>query len=273
MTTIRSLAASHPIGAAVGLLLIALLFRAIDLFLLRLDERWGEIILSKILGTALVLVYAGAVLGGLRAIGMHSERLSRSLSIGAVTMAALFVVAYGAQLAALALRRRSASLVLAAIDPKTGLTGGALFAAFLVVGNIVNAIMEEGLFRGVMLPVFGSRLPFWPANLAQAALFVSWHLVWPVKHLLSGQTSPRGARGEAASLMGATFIAGLAFGYMFHATNSLWTPVMAHAINNTVYNFLHVRTVAGLDRDLLPAQVVGTVGLVPLMLLVRILAR
>lgn len=45
----------HPIVTGLVLLLIALGFRIMDIFIFRLDERLGEIILSKSLGFALVL--------------------------------------------------------------------------------------------------------------------------------------------------------------------------------------------------------------------------
>jgi hypothetical protein len=39
-----------------------------------------------------------------------------------------------------------ASLVLSAVDPKTGMSGGMLFAVWLLVANLVNSAMEDGLF-------------------------------------------------------------------------------------------------------------------------------
>jgi membrane protease YdiL (CAAX protease family) len=60
---------------------------------------------------------------------------------------------------------------------------------------------------------------------------------------------------------------------LYHATNSLWTPVVAHFINNSVYNFIHLETAGGLDKGLFPVQMIATLGLLPLMLLVALLAR
>ena len=54
---IHSLATRWPIFVSLALLAIALLFRLIDIFVLRLDERLGEIILSKVLGFALVVLW------------------------------------------------------------------------------------------------------------------------------------------------------------------------------------------------------------------------
>ncbi len=46
----RSRSMGQPVATALGLLLVALLFRLPDIFIYRLDERWGEIILSKAAG-------------------------------------------------------------------------------------------------------------------------------------------------------------------------------------------------------------------------------
>ena len=67
--------------------------------------------------------------------------------------------------------RVKASLVLSAIDPKTGLSGGLLFGLWLIFSNLFNLGMEEGLFRGVMLRHFLVRYSKWGAIFLQAILF------------------------------------------------------------------------------------------------------
>ncbi|HWI61342.1 MAG TPA: CPBP family intramembrane glutamic endopeptidase [Symbiobacteriaceae bacterium] len=231
-----------------ALLAAALLLRIIDIFVLRLDERWGEIILSKSLGFALLLFFARGDLA------FHARSLGRSLAVALMAFVPIYLMAYGLQFAVLAKAGKQPALVLAAIDPKTGLAGGLLFAAWLLLGNVINSCMEEGLFRGVLL----SRFTFPWANLAQAALFALWHLVWPLKDLLSGRS---GVLGEAAGLLAATFIAGLVYGVLYLRTGNLWAPWLAHTINNTVLNFIHIRTAAGLDADVGARNVALVAGL------------
>ena len=105
LITLQKLSLENPILVGLGLLLIALAFRLLDIFALRLDERLGEIILSKSLGFILVV----------------------------------------------------------------------LFALWLLMGNIINSFMEEGLFRGVMIRLFGRALSLSQANWLQSFLFASWH--------------------------------------------------------------------------------------------------
>jgi uncharacterized protein len=81
----------------------------------------------------------------------------------------------------------SSSLQFAAIDPKAGVSGGFMFATFLVLRNFVNSFMEEGLFRGVMIPLFRTRLSSWQAIWLQAVLFGAWHLPWAMKWYQTGR--------------------------------------------------------------------------------------
>jgi len=125
--------------------------------------------------------------------------------------------------------------------------------------------MEEGLFRGVMLPHFMDSVSFRWANVLQAALFGLWHAVWPVKSLVTGDLTVEAAAMEAVGLVLTTAAAGLVFGYLFFRTGSLWAPWLAHTIHNSAFNLVHIRTVAGLDAEigvLLPVLVVGYVLLV-----------
>src|SRR5512142_2887136 len=97
-TPIRSLATRWPIMVSLALLAIALLFRLIDIFVLRLDERLGEIILSKSLGFAMVLLFLWMAGKKLRDIGLHSSGLAPSLFIGASIALLALVVGYAIEL-------------------------------------------------------------------------------------------------------------------------------------------------------------------------------
>jgi membrane protease YdiL (CAAX protease family) len=156
------------------------------------------------------------------------------------------------------------ALVLRAVDPKTGMTGGAAFAALLIAGNVINSFMEEGLFRGIMLCHFLQRMRFRTANLLQASLFAAWHMVWPIKAYLTGDVSAAGALAQAGLLALGTFVAGLVYGYLFWRTGSLWAPAIAHFLNNTTLNLVQVQT-AGVE--LVPAVIMSVVVVVAMLLL------
>jgi membrane protease YdiL (CAAX protease family) len=244
------LSLTHPILVPFALLFIAVIFRIVDVFLLGLAEALGEAFLHKALGFVLVLVYLWAVGQSLGVIGLHGRLAGKAMFIGASGMALIFIVGFGLQLTLLRAAGRQPALVVAAIDPQTGLTGGLAFALLLLVGNLVNSLMEEGLFRGVMLTHFRVRLSPWQANLLQAVVFGLWHLAWPVKRLVAGQTDLATAASQATVIVLGSTISGLVYGYLYLKTDSLWAPWLAHTINNSTFNLLHIRTIEGLDADI-----------------------
>ncbi len=255
-----------PIIAPLVVLGVAMVLRVVDIYVLRLDERLGEIILSKSLGLALVVGYLWWVGGRVSAIGLHSRRQGSAIAIGAGITLAAFLVGTIFQILTLGPGR---SLTLQAVDPKTDMTGGAAFAVFLVVGNVINSFMEEGLFRGLMLSHFLQRMQIRKANLLQASLFAAWHLVWPIKAYLSDEVSAIGAVAQAGLLLLGTFVSGLVYGVLLWRTGSLWAPMIAHFLNNTILNFVQVRSSNG---ELEPAVVLSIVVVVVIAILSFVVA-
>ena len=247
----------RPIWTGLALLAIAFVFKWVDTFVLRLDELLGEIILCKTLGFLLVVVFVWACGRTLRDIGLHGRRLGPSLLIGALLTAVTIVVSYTA--AFVILLPDQPALRFAAIDPKAGVSGGLLFALWLILGNVVNAFMEEGLFRGVMGRLFRIRLSLWGANGLQAFLFGLWHLPWVLKWYQTGQLEERGGPVAAALLQFLPMVViGLVWGYAYLKTGSLWVSWLFHFANNTILNLLHLSTVEGLDSG---SAIVGPVAM------------
>jgi len=233
---------THPVLVCFILFVVALIFRLIDIFVLRLDERLGEIILSKSLGFILVAVYLYLAGKTISYIGLHRQKASQAFFIGGGGMITIFIAACGIQLAYLNIIGQKAVLALSAADIYSGTTGSSVwFILLLLVGNFINSFMEEGLFRGIMLRHFRIRYSFLKANLLQATFFAVWHLVQPIKHYHTGQADLMGALMESGVIFISSGIIGLVFGYLYLKTNSLWTPWIAHTINNTVLNFVYIK--------------------------------
>jgi membrane protease YdiL (CAAX protease family) len=79
------------------------------------------------------------------------------------------------------------------------------------------AISEELLFRGVVFAGLRKSMSLWPAALISSC-------IWSVLHLVSGNLA------VAAVLA----IFGLVLAWAYERTGSLWTPICAHALNNTL---------------------------------------
>jgi membrane protease YdiL (CAAX protease family) len=118
----------------------------------------------------------------------------------------------------------------------------------MILGNVINAFMEEGLFRGVMVRLFRVKLSPWRANVLQAFLFGLWHLPWVLKWHQTGQIEAHGGILLATLYQFLPMLlVGVAWGYFYIKTDSLWVPWIAHFLNNTVLNLVQVTTAAGVE--------------------------
>lgn len=249
--TIRSFSLEHPIATALALVLIAGLFRVVDIFVLRLDERWGEIILSKAVGVVLVVGFLALSGAGPGAAGFHSRAAVPSLLLGAgLTLAALFL-GYVADFATQARHGDQPAIQVAPIDPKSGLTGAAAFGVLLVVGNLVNSFAEEGLFRGVQIPLLRRELTPWLALAFSALLFGLWHLPWALRAITGASHGASiGRTGAIVANFLPQALLGLVWAYLYLHTGNLWGSFAAHTLTNSAVNFVHIRSSEGLDTGI-----------------------
>lgn len=93
--------------------------------------------------------------------------------------------------------------------------GSVAVAAFLIV--IAAPISEETFFRGFMYGGLRRSLSIWPAALISA-------VVWGSLHLGAGNL------GVAVQLA----VFGVILAWLYERSGTLWAPVLAHAINNTI---------------------------------------
>jgi membrane protease YdiL (CAAX protease family) len=260
------LSLARPILVPLILLAVAVLLRVMDIMILPFAERWGEAFLHKAVGFVLILAYLWAVGRSLAAIGLRNRQAGRGMLIGAVGTVLVLVLAFGLQWIVSRAAGRHPTLVVAATDNKTGLAKpGLTYALWLLLGNVVNSFMEEGLFRGIMLTHFRVRLSRWQANALQAVLFGLWHIIWPIRHLVAGRIDLSAALSQSILIVIGSTISGLAWGYLFLKTGNLWSSWIAHTINNSTLNLLHVSTVDGLDADTIVLNAMLGVGLLVLM--------
>lgn len=263
-----------PIQLAFSLLFLTLLLRLNDIFILKIDERFGEIIISKALGFFLILLFMLLVKERLSTIGLHRKYYRFCVCLGFLLNLVLYLISYGIEYFILLVQDQGPHLTLTALDPKQGVQGGFLFGVWLIFGNIINALMEESLFRGVFLPAFKTRFPFWMSNLFQSLLFGAWHLVWPLKYYLSGEQSLFGALLYGVVLLLGTVTFGYIWGYMFDKTNSLWTAIAAHFAANTIQNVLHIQTNNGVDTMLfLRGTFASLIGLASIFFIKRLATK
>ena len=266
------LSLARPIVVSLAVFLTVMALRSIDLFVLRVDELPDESIVSRVLGFLLVLGYLRVLQKPISSIGLHARNFDKAFLIGGLSLVFLHVALYGVQFYRLSSAGETPRLVFAAIDNEAGALGGLFFTSFYFLGQLFNAFMEEAIFRGVILPHLMRRFSFWKANALQALLFGLAHLVFPLGSWLNGGATSGEAVAEAVSLLVFTTVGGLVFGYLYYRTDSLWTAVFAHLIDNVIGLFFHIQTVNRLNAET-DIQMLASIGFVALVILAWTVAK
>jgi membrane protease YdiL (CAAX protease family) len=93
------------------------------------------------------------------------------------------------------------------------LAGGSIVLAWLLVG-LWGPVAEEIFFRGFLLGGLRGRIGRWPAILISSGVFSLFHI--------------------HPGLYVPTFLVGVALGWVYLRTRSIWPSILAHALHNTV---------------------------------------
>ena len=268
----NALSLARPIVVSLALFFVVVALRYTEVLVPALNALPDKSIVSKVLGFIFVLGYLRVLRKPMSSIGLHSRNFDKAFLIGGLSLIILYAALYGVQFYRLSLAGETPRLVFGAINKETGAMGGLFFTSFYLFGQIVNAFMEEGIFRGVMLPHLMRRFSFWQANALQAFLFGLAHLVWPLSSWARGQATPEEAIAEATSLLIFTTVGGLVFGYLYYRTDSLWTAWFAHLIDNAIGLFFHIQIVSRLNAET-DILMLASIGFISLVLLAWIVAK
>ncbi len=259
---------ARPVFISLAFFLALVALRFTELIVPGLDTLPDKTITSRVLGFFLVFGYLWLLGKSLRSIGLHARNFGKAFLIGGLSLITLYITLYTIQFYRLNSVGEMPRLVFAVINKGSGTYYGLYFTLFYLFGQIVNAFMEESIFRGMILPHLMQRFRFWQANMLQAFLFGLAHLVWLLSSWLRGQATAGETIVEAGFLLLATIIGGLVFGYLYYRTGSLWTAIFAHFIDNAAVRLFHIQIASrsNAESDILMLASIGFIFLVILSL-------
>ncbi|NLL78043.1 MAG: CPBP family intramembrane metalloprotease [Clostridiales bacterium] len=233
--------------------LICFAFRIFEYFILRTDQTfWGEAFIHKLIGIAILLIVMKCYDYKPKEVGFSKDKLLLSLSKGLAFGLAIFILAYSVEALMFALRGNFETLDLYvsayAVDGNIGNQTAFIFFVICITGNIINVVMEEGIFRGLFQKVFEKKYGFIVSAIMASVLFGMWHIIAPIRNYYDGIMSFNGFIVNSIILVSTSCLVGFKFAMMTKLTGNLYMAMGDHFVNNSIVNMIHVISKAGADE-------------------------
>ena len=224
---------------------ICFAFRALEYFVIRTDQTfWGEAFIHKLIGIGIVIITVFLFRYKFADIGVKTGKAFLDLLKGLVFGLAVFTIAYSVEIIILAAQNDLVGVELYvsaySVNGNFGKRTDFIFFFICVIGNIINVLMEEGVFRGLFQKMLSDKYGFLIAAIIASALFGVWHIMSPLRSYLDGEKSLGGFIGQSLMLVGTSALVGFKFAMMGKLTGNLYMAMGDHFVNNTIVNMLHV---------------------------------
>ncbi len=135
-----------------------------------------------------------------------------------------------------------------AVDKNIGYQTGFVFFLICIFGNIINVIMEEGVFRGLFIRILEKKYHFILSAVISSVLFGLWHMVAPIRNYVDATSSMGGMIANIIMLVVTSGLVGFKFALLTKITGNLCMAMGDHFVNNTIVNLLHVVSTTGADE-------------------------
>ena len=236
----------------IGTFLLCFVIRFAEVLMLRLDETLlNENFIHKLLGILILAFVIQFIHFTWKDIGFDFKRFYIPTLIGLGLGIGRFAIGYGLEYSILAAQGKNPSFRL--FLSSFSLTGNQIelpmYCILLTcIFNIVNAIMEEGIFRGLFIKLAEKRYRFAKSNFVAALLFGIWHVAMPIRNWLDGTMTLRTMLLYSLGYIILSGSIGIMWGMLFKMSGVIWIGLADHFFNNTILNILHITTSSGTDE-------------------------
>ena len=232
---------------------ICFAFRVLEYFVIRTDQTFfGEAFIHKLIGIGILI---GAVFlfdYKFKDIGFKTGKAFLDILKGLAFGIGIFVLAYGVEIIILATQGNFKALELYvstySVNGNFGQRTDFIFFLICIIGNVINVVMEEGVFRGLFQKMLGDKYGFIIAAIIASTLFGVWHIMSPLRSYIDGDMTLGGFIANSAMLIGTSALVGFKFAMMGKLTGNLYMAMGDHFVNNTIVNILHVASQDNADQ-------------------------
>lgn len=232
---------------------ICFCFRFLEYFLIRTDSTFfGEAFIHKLLGIIVLFVTAGFLYITPGEMGFLRSKFSKNLLRGFLLGLFCYFLAYTVEIIIVQnlgeFDKLSLFVTSYSVNGNLGNHTEAIFFIICIFGNIINVVMEEGVFRGLFQNLFERRYSFWPSAIFASLLFGLWHCVGPIRSFTDGDSNRMQLIMNLLILIGSSTLIGLKYAMLAKITGSLYAGMADHFVNNTIINILHVVSISEIDQ-------------------------
>ncbi|MBE5962987.1 MAG: CPBP family intramembrane metalloprotease [Lachnospiraceae bacterium] len=236
-----------------GIYLLCYFFRIVEYFGIRTDQTIiGEAFIHKLIGIVIIILVMKKCSYHFEDIGIMRKGCIRYTFYGLAFGLAMFLVGYGTEVAILRAQGKFQSMEVYvssyAVDQNIAMESGMLFLIICIVGNIVNVMMEETLFRGVFQKIMMRKFSFVKAAVFCSILFGLWHVIGPIRNYMDGISSLQGTIANILMLFITSGLIAFKFAMLSRLEGALYMGMADHFVNNTIVNLLHVTSSTGTDE-------------------------
>lgn len=233
--------------------LLCFVFRIFEYFILRTDQTfWGEAFIHKLIGIVILFIGMKYYDFNPKEIGFARDKVLLSLLKGLTFGLAIFILAYSVEVFILVSQGSFETLNLYvstyAVSGNIGNQTALIFFVICFIGNIINVVMEEGIFRGLFQKILDKKYSFIISAVIASVLFGIWHIMGPIRNYSDGMMSFNGFIANSIMLVVVSCLVGFKFAMITKLTGNLYMAMGDHFVNNTIVNILHVTSKTGTDE-------------------------
>lgn len=237
------------IWSYIGLMVI----RSIEVLFIKTDQTWiGENIIHKICCILVFIIAAKVLKVSFKDFGFRLKGLGKGVFYGLLLGISTFSISYFVEYVVQSCLGKNPHLSFYITNfsfSETNVLGFSTMAVVVcLIGNMVNVVAEEGLFRGLYLQLAKRKYSFKKANMIQALLFGVWHINNVYVAVLDGTMTIPVAIFMAIGYISLAAILAYEWGVCIMMTGVIWVGMTEHLFNNFISNSLHMVTDTGADE-------------------------